>query len=222
MENITACILCNSVADGTIVTLGDKGITSLENACVIRGAVGLKNTINEYQGVGKQITAHKECRKRFTDLRKIISGDEKELTPPPSKKTRSLDGQFNWEKCCLFCGDECDSRHPDRTLVCAVETIPFRNNILQMCEKYPADPHVASVSHRVRNCIDLPAVNARYHKPCMVNFFMPKYNSPERTENDERDNVDLDQRPARPESETRKQKAGKPKDPVVENAFTGK
>ena len=91
-----------------------------------------------------------------------------------------------------------------------------------MYEKYPADPPVASVAHRVRNCIDRPAVNARYHKPCLVNFFLPKYNNPERTENEEKDNVDLDQRPARPKSETRKQKPGKSKGSVVENAFTGK
>ena len=91
-----------------------------------------------------------------------------------------------------------------------------------MCEKYPSDPHVSSVPHRVRNCIDLSAVNARYHKPCVVNFFLPIYKNPERTENDEKDNMDLEQRPARPRSETRKQKPGQPKDPDVENAFTGK
>ena len=77
MDASVNCLLCNSgiANERSVVTLGEKGVSSLINACVSRGQHSLQEAIVTNKSVGRNITVHKDCRKRFTDLRNV--DDEK-------------------------------------------------------------------------------------------------------------------------------------------------
>ena len=203
------CSICRTpIHVHNSVTLKDKGVDSLLNACEVRGENALFEHISYQKSTDEPLTVHAECRKKFTDLRKF-SKEIKAVSEPPNKKTRTSSEVFDWEKSCVFCAKTCSDRcSNDRKQVCHVETIEFRKSIIDVCDKTPYHPSVALVHHRVNNCIDLVAVTARYHKQCAAAFFS----------NDEKvPNVDEDERPAEGTSE--KRKVGKPRNPITEVAF---
>ena len=84
----------------------------------------------------------------------------------PLKKTRTSVDLFVWDECCFFCGHKCNETHhaDGRKHVCRVETIPLRQNILQICDLNPNVAYYMAISHRMQSCIDLVAVRAKYHK----------------------------------------------------------
>ena len=53
------------------------------------------------------------------------------------KTTRQSMEQFDRKKQCFYCGADAskDKKHPDRNIVHLATTIPFRNNILKLCEQ---------------------------------------------------------------------------------------
>lgn len=206
-SSCVSCALCTNAIEETSlgVVLGDKGISSVINASHVRGDT--KGAIIEkIQSSGQLVNVHKECRKRYTDLRNVNSSEDEK--PPPVKKTRSSFESFEWEKCCLFCGSQCET-HKERKQVCLVQTISFARNILDVCRIKPSDePLLSAIAHRVQNCIDLVAVKARYHKTCSAKFFKIKHSA--KVHSDEKAPCLIEEEEKKP---------GKPKDQVATKAF---
>ncbi|CAB3993685.1 Hypothetical predicted protein, partial [Paramuricea clavata] len=70
-----------------------------------------------------------------------------------------------------------DKRHPERSPVCAVTTLPFREKLLKCCDER-GDSWAAEVQNRLHGCIDLVAAEAVYHVNCYSRFVLIKnYNA---------------------------------------------
>ena len=77
-----------------------------------------------------------KCRKDYTNQRRLDSSLKKEVVND-RKTTRQSMEQFDRKKQCFYCGADAskDKKHPDRNIVHLATTIPFRNNILKLCEQ---------------------------------------------------------------------------------------
>ncbi len=86
---------------------------------------------------------------------------------PLPKRLRSSFTPFNWKENCMFCSKSVvvDLRHPERTKVGRVSTIPIRSRILECCQER-RDEWAAEVENRILSCIDLVAAEAVYHDFC--------------------------------------------------------
>ena len=84
MDMPVNCLICREPANENCVTLGEKGVASLIQACKSRGEHSLLEDIEE-KYTRKNITVHKNCRKRFTDLRGFDHDDEKKANQPPQR-----------------------------------------------------------------------------------------------------------------------------------------
>ena len=200
-----SCAICDGDTDdpSLVVSLTEKGLVGVLNACRARGNLKLVEVIEFRKKKSERIIVHKSCRKEITDLRKI-KVDEK---PPPAKKTRSSIEPFHWSTCCLFCGSQCFER--DKKQVCEVTTNSFRQSILDVCLSRLDDPYSAAIAHRIQNCSDIAAVKAKYHKVCSSKFYKLKQSI---------DTGDADEKPFSQVDEE-KRKPGKPKDVIASNAF---
>lgn len=75
----------------------------------------------------------------------------------------------------MFCGRHAlvDSRHPERTQVFQVTTLPFCEKRQECCEKR-GDPWATEVQNRLHGYIDLVAAEAIYHGNCYSRFILLK------------------------------------------------
>ncbi len=75
----------------------------------------------------------------------------------------------------MFCSKSVvvDLRHPERTKVGRVSTIPIRSRILECCQER-RDEWAAEVENRILSCINLVAAEAVYHDFCRTRFMVKK------------------------------------------------
>jgi hypothetical protein len=87
------------------------------------------------------------------------------------KTLRSASNDFDWKENCFICRQQAlyDFRHPDRTDIIMVESLELKGRMTQICIDR-GDKLADEVSCRLRSCIDLVAVEARYHRNCSKNF----------------------------------------------------
>ena len=123
------------------------------------------------------VKVHLRCQKNLSNVvrrkRKQESYQNSAEEKPP-KITRRRSNKFNWKDDCLFCGKSCkpDKKHLERSKVFSVTTIEYKQNITQMCDKHFGDPWTSEIKHRLNNCVDLVAEEARYHEQCRKKFFL--------------------------------------------------
>ena len=173
-----ACVICRqSFEKEQPVTVSEKGILSLINYSEKRGLSDLNSYFTgriSTTTIGK-VLVHKKCRRDFTDPKRLLC---RKLEEPCAKKLRSSLLPFTWKDDCMFCGKSAavDTRHPERTPVCGVATLPFRQKLLECCDKR-GDSWAAEVQNRLHGCIDLVAAEAVYHVNCYSRFMLLKDHS---------------------------------------------
>ena len=170
-----SCVICKQGFEKEqSVTVSKKGILNLISYSEKRGLSDLKSYFTERISttpIGK-VLVHTACRRDFTDTKRLHCRD---VEVPCAKKLRSSLLPFSWKDDCMFCGKSAavDTRHPERSPVCAVVTLPFREKLLECCDKR-GDSWAAEVQNRLHGCIDLVAAEAVYHVNCYSRFMLLK------------------------------------------------
>jgi len=142
-----------------------KGLESLIQASVVRGDEVLTSDLQGAEPGTKFV--HPECRKRYTDKRRLVGNDQC-ASENNAKRLRSGEDSFQWKGNYFLCGEVAlDNRHPNRTEIYEVRTLELRERFMKLCEEreHPWNDHVRS---RLHGCHDLVAVEARYHSRCFV------------------------------------------------------
>lgn len=173
MEEDT-CFLCSNAIcdDSPYAAVTTKGLAGIINASKQRD-----DKIHELfnpMPTGA-IKVHTECRRVYTNPIKIKSDIKLRTSQDgiPSTTSRTLRGSvgsFNFKENCLFCSKIItDYEKRNKKTVFPVRTFQFRETVLKVCSTR-SDLWAANVHARMLSVIDLPAVEARYHQVCSVNF----------------------------------------------------
>ena len=171
------CIICCQEFEekyqeyGNRQQVGEKGKKNLLHFAQLR----CDDKIIKILETETAIFVHDKCRRNFTDkkrLRSITASDDSEKGGATKKWWRLHTAGFYWKRDCFFCGKSTnyDPKHPDRsTQVHEVTTLPYRKRILEACDKR-SDSWAAEVKIRLHDCLDLVAVEAKYHSKCQLKF----------------------------------------------------
>lgn len=194
-----ACVFCNNQLDdgGPVTTLQQKGCEGIKTAC-------------QHAGRSIEVTpgqkVHTNCRKEF--LRDSKREKRKADSSPSEQRRKSLrssEDTFVSKEHCLYCGtgDQYDGKRKEFVLK-PVRTLRIRETILNVCASR-GDSWAEKVRVRIQTVLsDLHAGDVVYHETCDSNFRTGK------------------QIPSRflvSDSESKKFKAGRPKDVLREEAF---
>ena len=148
--------------------VGEKGFQTLIKASILRKEVELNEKLVRMKASETPVFVHAECRKRFIDSRKYCESNDE----PKPKRLRSCDETvFDWKNCCFYCENRVDAVHRQRNEFCVVETLECKQNIIDQARKRD-DEAGQKILSRMQDCIDLPAVEAIYHKNCSRKFFL--------------------------------------------------
>ena len=168
------CVICQLGFEGEKpVTVAGKGTFTLIKYSEEHGEYELKEyltrCINSAQS--RSVLVHKSCRRDFT---RTYSSVEHE-NAPSAKKLRSGLLPFNWKKECVLCGSNTnfDTRHPERSKVHKITTLPIKNRLLECCQRR-GDSWGLEVQERLHGCFDLVAAEAVYHNNCYSRFMLSK------------------------------------------------
>ena len=76
-------------------------------------------------------------RSAVTDQKRVMEQNAEEIELSSAKRLRSSYFLFNWKEHCKVCGKPAttDARHPNRTLVRTVATLPLHSKVLEQCDK---------------------------------------------------------------------------------------
>ena len=118
------------------------------------------------------VLVHQNCHRDFTDSKRKFHSNADQL---PAKRLRSSFMPFSWKDACMLCGSSVatDSRHPDKTHVRTVRTLPICSKLLECCIKR-GDSWAYEVQTRLEGCIDLVVAEAVYHAQCFSQFMLNK------------------------------------------------
>jgi uncharacterized protein YlaI len=160
------CVICKQgfeLENSTKVS--EKGIITLISYSEKRGKPDLHKYLNECLSTvpKRKVLVHVKCRRDFTDAKRMICS-KASPSEPTAKRLRCDSLPFNWKEDCMLCGRSAaiDSRHPERSQICSVRTLPIRTTLLEHCAKR-GDPWASEVQGRLESCIDLVAMEAIYH-----------------------------------------------------------
>ena len=163
-----SCVICNE-ENSPLIKVKQKGIKTLVECSKKRNEPEILNTLEDANLNHKDIFVHTNCRKSFTDKRKLKVKTE-------MKETRTTSQDFHLEINCLFCSKECsnDSKNPSRKTWVQASTVILKKMIMKECttrlKLNPNDEWAISVKSRIENCFDLVAARARYHPICRLFF----------------------------------------------------
>lgn len=192
------CFLSPCSGKGPCQTFKVQGINTLLERSKQRGDEDVHDKLKATlvsQGDGASVDCHKNCYCTYTSTKEVAKtlakkrkddccGSESE--PPICKVRRSQVPEFQFDKHCLICGEECtpkDPKNPSRwNRVIKCETTdrpglpPFKDVLLDACEQRN-DDWGRKVEIRIKGALtDLPAADAQYHKKCYVDFMsIPVY-----------------------------------------------
>lgn len=157
------CFICDTVIHESddVSTLTEKGVIGVQRTCKER-------KISEFQvSVGQRV--HKKCRARFLNLKSPFH--KTDLPCGDSRILRSSQSSFEYRKDCFFCGVEITLYYRQRKVDACyqVRTANLQSSILSKCDER-GDEWAERVKRRIIGVSDLHAVDACYHKQCMVNF----------------------------------------------------
>lgn len=173
------CVICQKGFETEkSIKVSEKGLLSLILYSEKRGKLNLHKYLKECMSVvpKRKVLVHGKCRRDFTDAKRVIPRAPSPIpSEPTAKRLRSDSLPFNWKGHCMLCGKSAaiDNRHPERSQVCPVRTLPVRMRILEQCTKR-ADPWALEVQGRLESCIDLVAMEASYHNNCFSRFMLCK------------------------------------------------
>ena len=172
------CVICKlSFEDEKPITVLKKGILTLIKYSELRGRLELGSFLTECISVApiRTVLVHKKCRRDFTDQKRRAETNVEETEVPKAKRLCSSFSPFNWNAHCMLCGKSAtiDTRHPNRTHMKTVTTLPLRSKILEQCHKR-GDLWASEVQTRLHGCIDLVAAEAVYHSKCFSRFMLNK------------------------------------------------
>lgn len=183
--NLSSCfceehcvICCQGFKTESSIKVSQKGLMTLISYSEKRGKTDLCNYLTKCMKTTpeRKVLVHTKCRRDFTDAKRVIRKDPSPgPSKPPTKKLQSDSLPFNWKDDCMLCGRSAsiDSRHPERSQVCPVRTLPIRMTLLEQCVKR-SDTWAFEVQGRLKDCIDLVAVEAVYHTNCLSRFMLQK------------------------------------------------
>lgn len=188
---MTECVFCGSKIsdDALTVKLTQKGCKGILRASEQRNTV-----ISVFPGQ----LVHEECRKQFTNPRKLQQYKNKQQKVQVGCKRRSSAPSFSYKDHCLFCGvhDRYAGKKKEFILI-PVRTKDFQTKLLECCHNR-SDHWSDIVTGRLAYVNDLHAADAVYHKSCNSNFRtgrqIPKYFQNENSDGSKR------HRAGRPES----------------------
>jgi len=165
------CVICHVELDcdnTDWVKLKPQGIMTLKESSELCGDLQLR----DYLASGPDIVkAHVNCRKDYTNKRRLQQ-QQSTITEEPSQKTlRSSVDPFDYKIHCLFCGKSAirDSRHPDRDNISIVRTTRIDQSVKNICSKRN-DSWAVEVQGRFEACNDACSEDSTYHGQCYSNF----------------------------------------------------
>ena len=169
------CLIC-SKSGGKMITLTKKGKESLIQCAHLRN----DSTVETEAEKECELKVHENCWKNYTNRKRISSELKKEQTESKSCKvdTRSTSAPFNCENECFIFGEYFNQKHKAWKLYRPVLMLKIRTTLLGDCENRLSlnseDEKAKAVRARLLDCIDLVAVNAKYHQQCRVEFSLPR------------------------------------------------
>lgn len=181
MDDKEVCVIChNSLLVGETVRV-EKGLSNLLDCSKRRGDEVWKQLEKNCN-----VEVHKSCRKQYTRESSIVASVKSAKVSsqlslshsfsPVKKKLRSADdGEFDFKINCLFCDKLCCEEEEKkksqarRQKVVSVQTLRFRESVLEVCDQRK-DDWAKRVGSRVNSVLCLPAVEAKYHQSCYRDF----------------------------------------------------
>ena len=173
-EDSASCFFNCSNASKTLQTTSRTRIDKIILSS-IRTGDGLHEKLTDSQS----ILCHKNCVSTYTS-EQVIEHD------PPSKRSRRSDaGDFDFQKHCIFCGNQCeqlDARNPQRwrkVVQCRTadrgkNRMSFTQTVLLACDKRDG-LQADEVRRRVQGAVsDLHAADGQYHLDCYNTFMAPR------------------------------------------------
>ena len=165
-----SCVICQD-SHLPLIKVTEKGIKTLEYTSRKRNKKDIQNLLLDASRKKMNVMVHSDCRKTFTDKRKL-----KQKAEDVQVKTRNKTESFSFSQNCLYCNETCisDKKHPSRKNYREISFKRTRDSIMRTCEerlKIDVNDHEAlTVKSRINSCIDLIATKSRYHMRCQVNF----------------------------------------------------
>ena len=95
----TSCILCDEVGHA-LIKLTAKGLKTLCQYAEKREDLHVKEEIDSHHNNGQDVFVHDDCRKSFTDKRKI-------KVKLKERETRKSSEEFDLKVYCIFCSEPC-------------------------------------------------------------------------------------------------------------------
>ena len=174
-ERSVGCSICKSSGDSekTLVRVTQKRLRTILHYAELREKSELVEDLqSKLNQETCEVLVHQKCRRDFTDAKRLRT--EKSLVAPLTAKKVKRSGAFYWKRDCFIYGKlAVADGHPDRIDVQVVSTIPFRENLLQICHERN-DAWSSEVEVRLHDCIYLVAADAIYHKSCHSKFTLHK------------------------------------------------
>ena len=170
MINELCCVKCNNPASESesLQEVG-KGIQTLVNYAIkVNGNVSERHLL-EAQTSNSRVKIHHACQKSaYNELKRGKSTDQGSSSSKVAKVvTRSAINIFNWKENCFICGQLCfkDNKHPERSNVVLVATLPIREKILNVCSQRN-DKWAEEVRLRALDCHDFVAGQLQVDQLC--------------------------------------------------------
>lgn len=175
MDKKEICFICNEVitsdASASIVT---RGLDTLRS-------VSLKRCDDKHKLLSNvtSVKVHKICRQQYTLVRgqefRYKNLEETKRCPgsPIKSKVRKIYTEFDFTKNCFICGCEANLQKEIkksvkyRSKISHVTDLSFQKNLEDIIKK--TNDNVAKDIRKRISCVDLFAVNAKYHSRCYQN-----------------------------------------------------
>ena len=124
----TSCILCDEVGHA-LIKLTAKGLKTLHQYAEKREDLHVKEKIDSHNNNSQDVYVHADCRKSFTDKRKI-------KVKVKERETRKSSKEFDLKVSCIFCSEPCvnDGKNPSRKSWVPARTLKFKETIISMCK----------------------------------------------------------------------------------------
>lgn len=177
MADEHSCILCEKLGSssktnsdlGEIIKIS-RGVTTLRAASSERQDGLLPHLQTEF------VYAHASCRQKYMNKKYIEIYKKKQnetSCSPPKKKLRSSTDllNFDWEKNCVFCGQEADKAKEAklnknrRRQISYINTATFSDSLVNFIAVQKND-YYREIHKRIAGITDLQTLEAKYHFDC--------------------------------------------------------
>ena len=123
------CIICNDGsqhADGSLSKLTTKGASTVMKAADVRGRQDIIECLSSSDSTSHHV--HVDCRKSFTDTRKLKRVKVDENQSSTSRTLRSDNVFLHWKTACFLC---CQPANPSDSNVHSASTLVIRKTLMK-------------------------------------------------------------------------------------------